>query len=428
MTLSNEKGKQFKCFINTLKNHMLLTIHQIDMIKVEFVKTEETVMENVLSIDQLTNKEKSNAEQLMIDTHLNPDQESEKHMLNAQASADEIFESALNTEDSDPNSTIEDCHNKAKNRRDAGKFSKNAEAISMLSEKLQHTLTNLVGALSEDDLIFQRLENVKDATNYMVMYLSNLDEKFESKFNDSQIKSAQFEILDTVNKRLVSTDETKLFEKFYSDYATKWVFHSDKPVEKHVELATILLSFISTYCLYLKEQLSEISDQVINVVQGAIGSILEIDGVTNEKIKHADTMLLPDTDGDGNCIRSSIKEYEAEVLKIDAEETQQTSKIFITQDMLKSVESDLSEKVLHMMGELSIEDLIVQRIMHIKFALNGISQMLEFNIRNFSKQLKLNRFQKTNDELLEYIYNSYTLEKEKEELADFFPDFIKEAS
>jgi hypothetical protein len=152
-------------------------------------ETVEGVMHGIQEISDATAEKKRQANEVLLSTYMNPTDEAKETLNSAQDEVNRILEGAANGVDlskaSAPVSATasakeaEDLRNKL--RRSSGLFSKHMEALETLDGELSDRLMAMMGVLSRDDIIAQRIEHVSQGLQGLQMSLSYMLVDFESR-------------------------------------------------------------------------------------------------------------------------------------------------------------------------------------------------------------------------------------------------------
>jgi len=142
------------------------------------------VMQSIQAISDKTATKKKQANQVIVNTYTNPDAETRATMDSVQDEVNKVLEEAMSggapaAVSSTAKRDSDDLRNKL--RRSAGIFSKHMEALETLDTELQDVLLHMMGMLSRDDVIAQRIEHVTGAMQAMQMSLSYMLVDFETR-------------------------------------------------------------------------------------------------------------------------------------------------------------------------------------------------------------------------------------------------------
>lgn len=181
------------------------------------------VMQGVSEISDQTRLKKEEADSALFRVYTEPDKEEATALNEVQGSVDNIFKSAsmsdreaqedaaVNSQDqSDAASIIEN-----KLRRVSGKFSKHMEALSTLDDNLKEQLITMMGALSNDDVIGQRLEHICKGIHALNVAISHVMADYLNRCVDSEILAVKDQVLSYVYATYTTEEEKRLHEHFF---------------------------------------------------------------------------------------------------------------------------------------------------------------------------------------------------------------------
>ncbi len=99
--------------------------------------------------------------------------------------------------------------------RSSGTFSKNLEAISMLNTDLQKLLAQVIGAVSLDDVIAQRLSHVIESLQTLQSALAQFLKDYKSECRPERVKLLRNQVLTKVYLSYSSEEERDVFHKIF---------------------------------------------------------------------------------------------------------------------------------------------------------------------------------------------------------------------
>ncbi len=99
--------------------------------------------------------------------------------------------------------------------RSSGTFSKNLEAISMLNTDLQKLLAQVIGAVSLDDVIAQRLSHVIESLQTLQSALAQFLKDYTSECRPERVKLLRNKVLTKVYLSYSSEEEREVFHKIF---------------------------------------------------------------------------------------------------------------------------------------------------------------------------------------------------------------------
>lgn len=137
---------------------------------------------------------------------------------------DDFFE---NTDISEIEKLEENIISNIKNDNDEGfkkikfnkeRFSKHMKNLDYLDEKIKNVMFTIMGALSNDDVISQRLIHILDAFKALQDGISKIIIKFDSNFNQKNINNFTSKSLDRMYSQYTMESEKKCFNSVIKNY------------------------------------------------------------------------------------------------------------------------------------------------------------------------------------------------------------------
>jgi hypothetical protein len=328
-----------------------MTGNQLDSIKGSMEKAVVSVMDTVTVVNQLLDKASAESEAELMSTHLNPDENRHQAMNDIQSSVDDIFAAAqaeMTIETSD--------HDDMKNRL-GGKFAKEKESIYFLAKQTTEPLMGLMGSLSIEDVVGQRLANVGDGLREFTICLSKLITTKSEVLSPERVRGLEQELKTWTLARLTSTREVEVFNQFYKDVKT-----SGGPTKENSNFSV----FITRYLSMLAMQLNEVRSQVSGSVATAIDSVMAMNALLDENKKRANTALVK---VDNTFVATAMHELDKAGNVVD------TTAFKSGNENLTDICNSIGQAIMDMMGELSIEDVIAQRVDHIVRSFETLSKI-----------------------------------------------------
>lgn len=189
----NERSAASLELVVFLNKYAELLSEQLGAIRKLIEEAVIVVMDNVNTLSQETAQKASEVEKQLTHTYLNPDQKTSDLVEAIQGNVDELFALAskdlANTHSKATSSTAE------KQRRLGGQFSKSMEAIGTMDEALSQMLMDMMAALSNDDVIRQKLEHVLQMVNALQVGMSYVMIDFKNKFTQSEVDALKADLL-----------------------------------------------------------------------------------------------------------------------------------------------------------------------------------------------------------------------------------------
>ncbi len=372
-----------------------MTGKQLDSVKVNMEKAVISVMDTVTVVNQLLDKASAESEAELLSTHLNPDKDRSKAMNDIQSSIDDIFAAAQ------AKMVIEtDAEDDMKNRL-GGKFAKEKESIYFLAKQTIDPLVALMGSLSIEDVVGQRLTNVGEGLREFTVCLSKLINMKVEGLTPEHVHDLEHELKTWTHARLTSTGEVEVFNQFYKDIKLTDQGNGGFSV------------FITRYLSMLAMQLNEVRRQVSDSVATATDSVMAMNMLLDYNKSRANSALVKGKSGD-SFVATSMQE-------LDKVKVVESAAFKSNADNLSDICNTIGQSIMDMMGELSIEDVIAQRIEHIVHSFENLSKISALLAGLLAEEGAEEKFESLATDFLRVLVKSYTMESEKAVLFAYFP-------
>lgn len=165
MTSTDNNDESFRITAKFLSDYFGLLALQIKSCREIMTKAVEGVMNEVKEISDFADKKKEQANDVIFDCYINPDANSSEIIEDMQKEVSKIFDAASGENSlkaSVPNK-IENTHLSTSDTsavRKYGLFAKKLEALSNADGDIGNHVLSIIGLLSADDVVSQRLEHV----------------------------------------------------------------------------------------------------------------------------------------------------------------------------------------------------------------------------------------------------------------------------
>ncbi len=193
-----------------LLEHNLRDIHQV------MREAVDGVMAGIQEISNKTAEGKRKANEVLTTTYTNPDAEAKQVIDAAQDAVDQVMEQALSGGGA-KTSAQEQEELKAKLRRSSGIFSKHMESLEKLDDDLSGLLLSMMGALSRDDVISQRIEHVMMGLNAMQASLTYILTDFETRCKEGEVDRYIRDLKAFTLRTYTTEDEKRQFYQVFPD-------------------------------------------------------------------------------------------------------------------------------------------------------------------------------------------------------------------
>ncbi len=206
--------------INFLHKYTQLVQKQLLGVRTDTVGTVETVMEGVAGISNATEGRQKHAEMVLENTFIRPDVETEVLMEDLQRFVDELFEEATqrfkdgkdldNFVSSEPEVLV---MNRIK--RLSGKFSGEMDALHQLNDDLKNVVFGIIGALSSEDVIAQKLQHVTMSLKALQTGLNYVLIDFDKRCKKDELEKVVSGIKNYTLKQYTTEEERRQFEEIF---------------------------------------------------------------------------------------------------------------------------------------------------------------------------------------------------------------------
>ena len=376
--------------------------------------TESTgkIMDAAMEMSTISRKRKEEAEKMMQDMHLNPDKNMEKELEQHQKDVDDILESAMQGGDSK-----ESSHDleRARSRREGGKFSKNVEAISMYEEKLTQILVSMSGSLSNEDVMKQLLENIVDGGKDLADFLGEIS--LQAKIDGKSVNDKMGSIIANSKKRCKSVREKKGLEEAFSNFKTSMAI--DEKTSNMVNITNII-GFSLSYNLYIKSLLKVLKEGYSDIIDAATQSIYSINDSASQMKTHANSIMMQTKDG--GFENQSMSDYEKEQgslfpqiekQNLDAQKEAKLELFSVPKDLLAGMDDQVGNQMMDVMGSLSVGDVISQRINNIYRTCEALQKIFHFLYDDLENRLDTKTLSKVQKDCEDYIRSTFVTEEER---------------
>jgi hypothetical protein len=216
--------------VGFLSNFTLLIERELLAIRQSVVSTVEAVMEGIEVISQTVEKNRQDADEILDFTYLYPDPETEVLLEDVQKLADELIDGVYrqvggsgsdqpqldsdSVTSSKPEIVIQNRLNRFNVKLDDSK-----ERLSLLDAKLNTSVMRIVGALSAEDLIAQRLEHTILSLKSLQTGLSFLLIDYEERCRADEIEKVTKSILTYTYRQYTTEEEKDRFNEIFGKKA-----------------------------------------------------------------------------------------------------------------------------------------------------------------------------------------------------------------
>ncbi len=224
-------------------------------------------------------------------------------------------------------------------------------------------------------------------------------------------------------------------------------------MESNTEASEFLVNFLSKFTLLIERELLAIRQNVVTTVEAVMSGIEEISNTVEKNKEDADqilefTYLRPDPETEiliedvqkfaDELIDGAYRELhgsgQAENRDLGPEMvTSSTPEMVIRNRLnrfnvkvddalgrLDNLDNLLSQQVLGIVGALSSEDLIAQRLEHTILSLKSLQTGLSFLLIDYEERCREDEVERVTKSILTFTFRQYTTEEEKNRFREVF--------
>ncbi|MDB2447208.1 hypothetical protein N9W79_01145 [bacterium] len=188
-----------------------------------------------------------------------------------------------------------------------------------------------------------------------------------------------------------------------------------------------LVKFITNYTSLLSKQLAEVHTEMEGAVETIMDGINRISTETDEQTKNADTVLVGDASVvkvDGKQLaadeKSKIKELGKQGVNVSPDVVQAGNRLKEYMAGLHDLDDTLQQAIFSIMGRMSNDDIIRQKIEHIAYTCTELAKTLNEVYMDVDSKLLPDAVEGLEQELLKKVMDSYTMESEKDQFKKVF--------
>ncbi|MFW7377858.1 MAG: hypothetical protein ACOH5I_03500 [Oligoflexus sp.] len=220
-----EHDEASQLLINFLGHFTSLMEKQLSGIRQTMLTTVDQVMEGVNKISETTGSKRLEAESVLEKTYITPDVETEVLVEDLQKMVSDLFEEAQDKlqrgEDLSALSSADPeilLHNRIK--RFDGKFHAEMNRLSQLDDNLKSLLLGMMGALSSEDVVAQRMDHVIMALKVLQTALNYILIDYGSRCKVEELKKVTSDVKNYTYRQYTSEDEKEEFFEFFPEVKT----------------------------------------------------------------------------------------------------------------------------------------------------------------------------------------------------------------
>jgi len=203
-----------KKLVTFLADYNRILEKQLTQSREKMNKTVEDIMEVITELSNETEQKKHQATETLDQTFLNPDKETEEFIDSIQETVDDVFNDAqnsVNRQETDIQKKQANHHSDLRLGRFGGKFTKHMEALATMDDKTKSLLFAMMGALSNDDRVGQRIEHISLSLNALQVGLGYILVDLKQRFQPDQVRHFRTDLLEYTFQQYTMEEEKKLF-------------------------------------------------------------------------------------------------------------------------------------------------------------------------------------------------------------------------
>lgn len=193
-----------------------------------------------------------------------------------------------------------------------------------------------------------------------------------------------------------------------------------------------LVEFLRVYASLLEAQLNGVREQMVTTIESIMAGISNISSAADDKKQMAEAILVRRKDGkagsgskqgdDATFKNASATELGFTDPSATVEERARAAKGRFKKHMesLSSVDAEMRDILLSMMGALSADDVVGQRLEHIRVAIGRLKSDLGDTIADFPGRFNIKGVRHLEQSLIDKMFHHYTMEEEKEVFRSVF--------
>ena len=215
----NRKEEVFlasRVLVDFINRYSMVAGRQLVGVREMIEQATEKVMVGIQDLSSTLSGSAAEANEILEQTYFKPDSNTKDLVASIQSSVDELFEAAHRptASSSTPESQADEIA-KTHLRRVGGQFSKHMEALSTMDPEVGGLLMRMMGALSSDDVIRQRLEHVVSGIQALQIGLSYVLIDFRRRFTLEETEVLKADLLHYTFDCYSSESEKQVYLKLF---------------------------------------------------------------------------------------------------------------------------------------------------------------------------------------------------------------------
>ncbi|MCB9228192.1 MAG: hypothetical protein H6618_01135 [Deltaproteobacteria bacterium] len=174
------------------------------------------VMDNLQHLSSEIETESKTAEKFLEETYLSPDDDTNAFVSSIQGSVDALVNEAWDQLCHGSTKKDEESRKETKDLRQFGeRFSKQMEALSTLDSEISSIIYKMISALSNDDVIRQKLEHLLLSVHALKVGLAYILTGFRERFTLSEVDMFRKNLLKYTYRLYTSEQEKEIFQRLF---------------------------------------------------------------------------------------------------------------------------------------------------------------------------------------------------------------------
>lgn len=204
--------------VDFLQKYTEILSKQIEAVQLQMESSTSGVMVALQDLSASTEEKKLEAERVLEQTYLAPDAGTSAMVESIQKSTDDIFEQASRSvgHEKSPQQFSPSVSDRGVDiRRMGGLFSKHMESVSMMDDSVKDIVLRMVGSMSNNDVVKQRLDHSVMVLRALHLGLSNILVDLETRLTPEFISEFRANLLDYSYKSFTTENERNTFKAIF---------------------------------------------------------------------------------------------------------------------------------------------------------------------------------------------------------------------
>ena len=179
--------------------------------------------------------------------------------------------------------------------------------------------------------------------------------------------------------------------------------------------AKILVDFVRDFTSLSEQQLIAIRKRMEQTVEDIMQSVHQLSSKADSRVEQASSVLKKDEETDGFKTEKVDSSSAGDKDKANLEDMLRRSGGVFSKHMeaLSSIDGDVNDVIGKVIGAVSMDDVMAQRLAHVTDSINLFRRGLAKVVTNFGDFNTQKKVKALRNEILTEVYRSYTAEEEK---------------